>query len=147
MPPSFTLTEQFAFGSQYSWRLKDSEIRFRGSGDYDGLVLGRIPASDVQVASFLAALELIQVGEWRNDYNPDEIGVEVCDGSAWAFSAEIEGRNFHCSGANGYPSFINPKQTTTNRGRFALLQAAFYDCFAIDAYIHQAKCFAKREDQ
>ena len=101
----------------------------------------------MQIASFLAALDLIQVWEWRNDYNPDELGVEVCDGSAWSFSADIGGRNCHCSGTNSYPSFINPKQTTTKRGRFALLQAAFHDCFAIDAYIHLAKCFAKREAQ
>ena len=51
MQRTFTLTEQSAFGSQYSWRLKDSEIRFRGSGDFEGLVTRRIPASDAQIES------------------------------------------------------------------------------------------------
>lgn len=145
MQPTFTLTEQSAFGSQYSWRLKDSEIRFRGSGDYEGLVLRRIPASDEQIASFFAALELIQVWEWRTDYNPNDIGFSVDDGSAWAFSAVFGERNCHCSGENAYPSFTDPKQTTMYGGRFALLQTAMYDCFGIDAYIHQAKLFAERQ--
>ena len=35
MQRTFTLAEQSAFGSQYSWRLKDSEIRFHGAGDFD----------------------------------------------------------------------------------------------------------------
>lgn len=147
MQPSFTLTEQFAFGSQYSWRLKESEIRFRGSGDYERLVLQRIPASAEQIASFCSALELIQVWEWRNDYDPNDIGFEVMDGSSWAFSASFEGRNCRCGGSNGYPSFADPKQTTTDRGRFALLRAAMYDCFGIEGYIYQAKRFAEFETQ
>jgi hypothetical protein len=145
MQPSFTLSEQGAFGSSYSWRLKDSEIRFRGSGDCEGLVLGRIPASDEQVASFLAALDLLQVWQWRNHYDPDDVDAAVDDGSVWSFSAELGGRSCRCGGANAYPSFADPSQTTLNRERFALLHTALYDCFAIEAYIYQAKLFAARE--
>lgn len=147
MQPSFTLSEQFAFGSEYSWRLKESEIRFRGSGDYERLVLRRIPVSDEQIASFFAALELIQVWDWRSDYGPTDCGFTVCDGSAWSFSASFGGRSCRCGGENAYPSFSNAKQTTIDRGRFALLQAAMYDCFRIDGFVHEAKMFAERQSQ
>jgi hypothetical protein len=89
MPPSFTLTEQFAFGSSYSWRLKESEIRFRGAGDFEHLVRRRIPASEQQVASFFAALDLIQVWGWRSDYDPSDLGVMIEDGSSWSFVAPL----------------------------------------------------------
>ena len=148
MQPSFTLTEEFAFGSRYSWRLKEGEIRFRGTGDYERLVLRRIPASEEQIAEFLAALELIRVWEWRSDYDPNDVGSATEDGSAWFFSASFGGRNCRCGGANGYPSFADPKQTTTGRrGRFVLLQAAMYHCFGIEVYIHQAKQFAAHQAQ
>ena len=145
MQQTFSLTEQSAFGSQYSWRLKESEIRFRGSGDYEGLVLQRIPASEEQIASFRAALDMIQVWDWRDDYDPNDIGYSVADGSAWTFSATLGERSCRCGGVNGYPAFNDPQQTTTDRGRLALLQAALYDCFGIEAYIHQAKLFAARQ--
>lgn len=147
MQPSFTLSEQFAFGSQYSWRLKESEIRFRGSGDFERRVLQRIPASAEQVASFRAALELLHVWDWRNDYDPYDVGLGVCDGSSWAFSAMFGERSCICGGSNGYPSFADPKQTTTDRGRFALLCCAMYDCFGIEGYIDQAKRFAELESR
>lgn len=143
MHPSFTLTEQFAFGSRYSWRLKESEIRFRGSGDYERLVLQRIPASAEQIAAFFSAVDLLQVWAWRNDYDPQDVGLVVMDGSVWTFSASFEGRNCQCGGENGYPSYLDPKQTTTDRGRFALLCSAMHDCFGIDRYIFQSKQIAK----
>ena len=138
---SFALSEQFAFGSQYSWRLKESEIRFRGTGDYERLVLRRIPTSEKQISSFFSALELIEVWDWRNDYFPADIGFEATDGSWWTFFASSGPRQCRCGGANAYPSIADPKQTTTDRGRFTLLCAAMYDCFGIDGYIHQAKNF------
>lgn len=145
MPASFTLTEQFAFGSQYSWRLKDSEIRFRGSGGYQRLVLQRIPVSVGQIAAFRAALDLIQVWDWRNDYDLDEVGCAVEDGSSWSFAAAFEPRDCRCGGVNAYPSFADANSTTTDRGRFALLAAAMYDCFGIHGYIDQAKRIAELE--
>lgn len=147
MQPSFTLSEQFAFGSEYTWRLKETEIRFRGSGDYDRLVLRRIQASHEQIASFFAAIELIQVWDWRNDYRPTDCGFTVDDGSAWSFSASFAGRSCRCGGANAYPSFSDAKKTTIDRGRFAFLQAAMYDCFRMEGYIHEAKKFAEQETQ
>src|SRR5262245_57015145 len=143
MQPTFTLTEQCAFGSQYSWRLKDSEIRFRGSGDYERLVTRRIPVSEAQVEKFFCALELIQVCDCRFDYDPCDVGVTVGDGSSWSFIASDGRRECRCGGANAYPSFADPKLTTTDRGRFALLHAAMYDCFGIEGYIQQARLFAE----
>jgi hypothetical protein len=145
MPASFTLTEQFAFGSQYSWRLKESEIRFRGSGEYQRLVLQRIPVSIEQIASFRAALDLIQVWDWRNDYDPNDVRCVVEDGSSWSFAASFEGRDCRCSGVNAYPSCADVTLTTTDRGRFALLGAAMYDCFGIEGYIYQAKRLVELE--
>ncbi len=145
MLASFTLTEQFAFGSQYSWRLKESEIRFRGSGEYQRLVLQRIPVSVKQIASFFAALDLIQVWDWRNDYDPNDAMCVVEDGSWWSFTASFDGRDCRCGGVNAYPSFADVNLTTTDRGRFALLGAAMYDCFGIEGYIYQAKRFVELE--
>lgn len=141
MSPSFMLAEQSAFGSSYSWRLKESEIRFRGAGDFEHLVRRRIPASEQQIASFFAALDLIQVWDWRPDYDPDDVGVTVDDGSCWSFVASLGSRQCRCGGVNAYPSFGDPKVTTTNRGRFALLHAAMYECFGIEGYIHEARLF------
>jgi hypothetical protein len=135
MQRTFTLAEQFAFGSQYSWRLKDSEIRFRGAGDFERLVTRRIPASDAQVDEFFAALELIQVWEWRPDYDASDVGVSVKDGSSWSFIASDGERQCRCGGVNAHPSFADHKLTTIDRGRFALLHAALYDCFGIEGYI------------
>lgn len=143
MQPTFTFTEQSAFGSQYSWRLKDSEIRFRGTGDFERLVTRRIPASDAQVEAFLSALELIQVWDWRSDYDPSDVGVTVEDGSSWSFTASIGPRQCQCGGVNAYPSFADPKITTTDPGRFALLRAALYDCFGIEGYVQVARLFAE----
>jgi hypothetical protein len=143
MQPTFTLSEQSAFGSQYSWRLKDSEIRFRGSGDFERLVTRRIPASDTQIEEFFSALDLIQVWDWRSDYDPGEVGATVEDGSSWTFVASTGSRECRCGGVNAYPSFADPKVTTLDRGRFALLRAAMYDCFGIEGYIQQAKLFAE----
>ena len=142
MPRTFTLAEQSALGSQYSWRLKDSEIRFRGAGDFEGLVTRRIPASDAQVDEFFAALELLHVWEWRSDYDPSDVGVAVQDGSSWSFIASDGDRECHSGGVNAYPSLVDHEVTTVNRGRFALLLAALYDCFGIEGYIQQARLAA-----
>ena len=142
MQRTFTLAEQSAFGSQYSWRLVDSEIRFRGAGEFERLVTRRIPASDAQVDEFFAALELIRVWEWRSDYDPSDVGVAVQDGSSWSFIASDGERECHCGGVNAYPSFADHELTTVDRGRVALLHAALYDCFGIEGYIQQARLFA-----
>ncbi|MFO0825818.1 MAG: hypothetical protein U0792_22310 [Gemmataceae bacterium] len=143
MQRTFTLTEQHAFGSQYSWRLKESEIRFRGTGDFERLVIQRIPASAAQIEEFFSALELLQVWDWRPDYDPSDVNAVVEDGSTWSFVGSDGSRQCRCSGINAYPSLVDPATTTLNRGRFALLRAALYDCFGIESFIHQARLFAK----
>jgi hypothetical protein len=139
MPPSFTLIEQEVFGTSYEWRLKDSEIRFRGTGECTNLVKQRIPASEVRVASFFSALELLQIWEWRSDYDPRDIETTVDDGSSWMFVASYGERQCRCGGVNAYPSFVDPRQTAMDRDRFGLLRAALYQCFGIDWYIQEAK--------
>lgn len=136
---TFALTEVFALGGQYTWRLKESEIRFRGSGEFAGLVNRRIPASEKQIFEFCDALEFLDVGSWRSDYTPEDLGFACCDGSAWSFSMSFSNQTHQCGGVNAYPSFADPVQTTMQRGRFALLLAAMYASFDIDTYIHIAK--------
>lgn len=146
MLPTFALAEVFAFGSQYTWRLKESEIRFRGSGDFERLVMHRIPATAERIEAFFSALDLLQVWDWRNNYDPGDAGYAVMDGSSWTFTASFEGRECRSGGVNAYPAFANPIQTAAlDRGRFGLLCASLYDCFAIDLYIQQAKRFIELE--
>ena len=147
MSSSFTLSDQFALGGEFTWRLKDSEIRYRGKGEYSQIVNRRIPASDEQIAAFKDALDLLDVWSWRNDYDPDDVGFMVDDGSSWLFAASIDGRECECGGVNAYPAFQDASQTTTNRGRYALLLAALYACFHIGTYIHIAKHQRERETQ
>jgi hypothetical protein len=139
MQPTFTLSERSAFGSEYTWRLTVSEIRFRGSGDYERLVTQRIPASDEQIEAFFSALELIQVWDWRSDYDPEDVGATVDDGSSWSFIASDGPRQVRCGGVNAYPSYADARQTSLDGGRFTLLRAAMYECFGIETYIYLAK--------
>lgn len=147
MPSSFTLSEQFALGGDFTWRLKDSEIRCRGSGEYAQIVNQRIPVSDERVVAFKDALDLLDVWSWRNDYDPDDVGFMTDDGSSWSFAASIDGRECKCGGVNAYPAFGDASKTTTDRGRYALLLAAMYACFDIDTYIQIAKHQRERETQ
>ncbi len=84
MANSFTLQEDFALGGGFSWRLKDSEIRYRGSGTYSQLVNRRIPACDDQIANFIEALNLLDVWSWRDDYDPEDVGFVTMGGSYFA---------------------------------------------------------------
>lgn len=147
MPTSFTLQEEFALGSGFTWRLKDAEIRYRGSGAYSQLVNQRIPARDDRIAEFIDALNLLDVWSWRDDYNPEDMGFVTEDGSAWSFTINIDERVWKCGGYNASPSFRDPKRTTTHRGRYAMLVAAMYACFDIDTYIHIANHQRQRGTQ
>ncbi len=138
MEASFTLTERFSLGGEYTWRLKDSEIRFRGSRQFAQLVNQRIPAASERIEAFRDALDLLNVWSWRNDYAPEDVGWTTMDGSAWSFAASIGDRQCQCGGTNGYPSFADTSLTTTVLGRFACLVAAMYACFDIQAFIHIA---------
>lgn len=138
MIAQFTLREQYALGGQYTWRLKESELRFRGEGRFKGMVNQRIPAGDERVSEFVDVLNLLEVWKWRSNYSPSELGFEVLDGSAWWFSANCGSLQVECGGENAYPSFADPSLSSTSRGRFACLSAALYACFDIDTYIHIA---------
>jgi hypothetical protein len=144
--PSFTLTEEFALGGhRYSWRLKEGEIRFRGAGQFERLVLRRIPVKVDAISSFRAVLDLLDVWHWKEEYRPQDIGFEVMDGSYWSFTASFAEQECRCGGGNAYPSYADVQQTALGQQRFALLQSAMYECFGIDWYVQQAKQFAARE--
>ena len=145
MEASFTLTERIALGGEYTWRLKDSEIRFRGSCQFATLVNQRIPATSERIEAFLDALDMLNVWSWRNDYASEDAGWSTMDGSAWSFAVSIGGRQCQCSGANGYPSFADVSLTTIDRGRFACLIAAMYACFDVETFVHIAAHQRQRE--
>jgi hypothetical protein len=80
MTTSFTLQENFARGGGFTWRLKDAEIRYRGSGSYSQLINQRIPASHERIAEFIDAVSLLDVWSWRDDYNSEELGFMTLGG-------------------------------------------------------------------
>src|SRR5690242_3620227 len=79
--PSFELIERGAFGDSRSWRLKESQIRFRGriSENVPMPAVQPIPAHNEQIARFVSALDFLGVWDWRADYNPMECGYCVDD--------------------------------------------------------------------
>ncbi len=103
MSTSFTLQEEFALGGGFTWRLKDAEIRYRGSGAYSQLVNQRIPARGERIAEFIDALNLLDVWSWRDDYNPEDMGFVTEDGSSWSFTINIDERVWKCGGYNASP--------------------------------------------
>ncbi len=103
-PPKFTLTERFALGGDYSWRLKDSQIRYRGSERFANQVLQRIPVTPSQVNDLIALLDLLDVWNWSSKYDFFDAGCMVEDGSTWTFDASIDGRSCRSGGGNAYPS-------------------------------------------
>jgi hypothetical protein len=147
MPPSFTLSEVFALGGQCTWRLKDGEIRYRGSGDHERLVIQRIPASPKQIETFASALELLDVVSWLPEYSDYDAGWETEDGSAWTFTAKIGNVACHTGGSNAFPSFESPTKASIQRERFALLVSALYDAFEINAYVVLARRIRERRAQ
>lgn len=139
-PLSFDISERYELGEHaWSWRLKDQKIRFRGAGKYSQLVSQRIPASESQVDSIIQAFDLLSVWRWRSDYHPQDVDVEVCDGSSWTFNVAFNGKTNRAAGSNAYPSFADPVDTSLSRDRFDLLVAAIYSTFNIDYYIKQAR--------
>ena len=92
--PSFELIEDAAFTGSLSWRLKGNHIHFRGRNGNGAPLSPRrpVPARDKQIGKFVAALDFLQVWDWKSDYNPVECGDTVCDGMTWSFTALIHGR-------------------------------------------------------
>ena len=132
---SFSLSVRNELAGDYTWRLKDSEIRYRGTQRYAELVGQRIPASVEQISNFGDALNLLDVWTWRDDYDIQDTGWMAMDGSHWSFEVAKGDRTYKCGGFNGYPSFADASQTTTEEGRFALLVAAMYSCFKLEYYV------------
>jgi hypothetical protein len=143
-PPSFSISERYELGSHsWSWRLKDNQIRFRGTGKYTHLVTQRIPASDSQVESVHEAFTLLDVWQWRDDYDPHDVEREVLDGCSWVFDAQFGNHISKSSGSNAYPSFADPSKTSLSRDRFGLLIAAIYSTFGNDSYIDEARQYVR----
>ena len=131
--PWFELCEQHAFTGSTSWRLKDGHIRYRGR---DGRgephpAAQPVSAPKERIESFIAALEFLDVWNWRSDYNPTDCGWVTMDGMSWTFTGSIDGREIDAGGENAYPSFTDAAQTSTAHERYAFLVFAFHRSFGI----------------
>ncbi len=121
------------------YRLKDGELRYRGTGEFASLIMRRIPANAEQIQRFKAALDLLDVWRWRDDYKPRDVNLVVENGGSWWFTAKLEDQECSCGGCNAFPSYGDAAQTALDGERFTLLLAALYDMFSIAGYIHQAQ--------
>lgn len=139
MLDSFTLTVQNERRGDYTWRLKDSQFRYRGSGSFTGLIAQRIPVSETKLVTFCEVLDLLEVTKWQSVYKETDSGwITLGYPDIWSFAASIAGRECCCRGYNAYPSYSDVTVAITERGRFGLLIAAMYECFQIDSYIYLA---------
>ena len=145
MNATFTLRTESERQGDQTWRLKEGQIRFRGTKSYQNLVVQRVPASIEQIQQFSDAMDLLDVWRWRPNYHSEEAGWRVLDGGTWSFKAEFHGRIICCEGEEGYPSFGDPLQVSINLSRFGLLIAAMYDVFAIEPLIAKARKMADHE--
>lgn len=143
----FELGEFWFFGGEYSWRLKDGELRYRGTESFKDLIIGRIPVTANRVQKFASALDLLAVWSWRDDYDPQDLGHVCMDGGYWWFKAEINGRSIRARGANSYPSYEDARLTSCDEERFGLLKTALYEAFTIDGFIEMARRQAERAKQ
>ena len=128
--PAFELVERHALAGVSSWRLKDGQIRRRGCDP--GRPGGRIEVARERIDQFVAALNLLEVWEWRQDYDPAECGYEVCDGFGWKFTALIDGRTCLAAGANAFPSYADVTKASLDVERYGLLLAAMRQVFGIE---------------
>lgn len=145
---SFELGESHGENVGYSWRLKEGELRYRGRGCFQDLIVGRIPVNGERLASFGAALNLLDVWNWLENYRPvfhgeasysqDDIYWEL-SGSHWWFKAQIADQQCQTRGCSAYPAYDDPQHSTIKPERFHLLRAALYDAFGIEAHIAHAR--------
>lgn len=134
-PPRFELGEiMFKFG-YYSWRLKDGQIRYRVTGSFRGIIIEPIASDEFKLKRFVAALDLLDVWNWKSLYSTDDTDCLVFDGGVWWFKADFSGRSCNTKGKNAYPGFDDPQNTVLSKERFSLLCASFYDVFAIESFI------------
>ena len=127
--PSFEFAEDIVFSGSYSWRLKDGELRYRGTDQFRDPSIIRLPVRDEQIERFVAALDFLDVWHWKEHYDPEDAGYCADDGGSWSFRALIRGRSCNTSGTNAFPSFDNVTQTTVRPERFAMLAAAVSSVF------------------
>ena len=132
----FELIEEAAFTGTTSVRLKGNHIKFRGTnGEGDPLPARQpIPAANEQIDRLVAALDFLDVWNWKSHYDPVECGYTVFDGMSWSFSASIGGRECKTAGSNAFPSFLDAQEASLDAERYAFLVYAIRSTFAIDEH-------------
>lgn len=133
---SFKLEDNPVFGKRTSLRLKCNHIKFRGT-EGEGAPLPKrqpLPARNIQLDRLVAALDFLDVWNWKPKYDTSELGGKVYDGRSWSFSASIAGRECNTGGDNAYPSFEDAQKTSYKAERYAFLIMAVKSAFAIDEF-------------
>lgn len=135
----FCLEEKLVFSGSFSWRLKGNHIRFRGTNGEGVPMAPRqpVPARNIWLDQFVAALDFLDVWNWKPDYDPTECGVTVCDGKSWSFSASIAGKECKTGGYNAFPSFEDVQKTSLKEERYGFLVMAIKSAFEIDEFTKQ----------
>ncbi len=136
---TFTLTEDRCFGSRFQWRLADGQLQFAGTDDmryfhpFRNQFMPCVSFDDAQLLQFRHALDLIDVWNWRPNYDPKDVGCRIDDGFEWEFTASFGDDRCSSRGTNAFPS-LNDVQTTIaseNSGRYGVLIGTFCDIFRI----------------
>lgn len=132
----FELIEEAAFSGTTSLRLKGNHIKFRATNGNGNPLPARqpIPARNKQIDRLVAALDFLDVWNWKPNYDPIECGYTVGDGMSWSFSASIGGRECKTGGTNAFPSFLNPQTASLDTERYAFLVFAIRSAFSIDEH-------------
>jgi hypothetical protein len=73
--------------------------------------------TEAQWREFWREMERIRVWEWKNRYDPSDIGEEVYDGGGWHLKLAYRGRAVDTAGENSGPKPGNPKATTLDDDR------------------------------
>ena len=90
-PPRFELGENIHRFGHYSWRLKDGQIRYRGTWSFRGRISQPIASDEFKLKRFVAALDLLDVWNWKSVYSSDDTDWLVFDGGIWWFKADFSG--------------------------------------------------------
>lgn len=66
------------------------------------------------MAGFLEAMNQMQVWRWKKNYDPQDIGETIYDGTDWHLVIEYRDRKIDTGGANAGPKPGRPQKTSTD---------------------------------
>jgi hypothetical protein len=127
---TFELCEHRTFAGSIAWRLKGNSLQFEHT-DYKQVItkLRPLVIRKNQIASFVAALNFLDVWNWNPNYRDSNSR----DGMSWKFQCSIDGRTCCTSGINAFPSFADPKvESVLGIERYGFLYLSLGYAFGVD---------------